>query len=163
MNLVELFCGCGGFSLGAHKAGFRVAAAYDVDPILTSSYSYNFPNTKLLLRDVATLSGDQIRRDAEDEIFGVFGGPPCQGFSDIGRRDPDDPRRNLLGHFFRLVSEISPSFFIMENVRGLTYADSQPLLDKALSSVKDNYDLLGPLIWNSADFGAATVRNRVFV
>ncbi len=163
MNLIDLFCGCGGFSLGAHSAGFDVAAAYDKDEILTSSYPVNFPKTKLFHRDVATLSGKEILADVDDEIAGIFGGPPCQGFSDIGRRSKSDPRRELLGHFFRIVAEVEPSFFVMENVRGLAYADARPVLDEALALVRPRYDILGPHIWDASDFGAATKRYRMFV
>lgn len=163
MKLVELFCGCGGFSLGAHAAGFDVAAAYDIDKTLTATYRRNFPHTKLIHRDIAHLSGAEIRADVTSEIDGVFGGPPCQGFSDIGRRQKDDPRRELLGHFFRIVSEVGPSFFVMENVRGLAYRDSRSVLDEALAFVEDEYDVLDPQIWDASAFGAATKRNRVFV
>lgn len=163
MKLVELFCGTGGFSRGAHAAGFSVAAAYDVDAILTSSYKINFPGTQLLHRDVTHLTGDAIKQDVGGEVFGVFGGPPCQGFSDIGKRDVDDPRRLLLGHFFRIVAELQPTFFVMENVRGLAYADARPLLTEALDLVRPHYNLTEPEIFNAADFGAATNRNRMFV
>ena len=163
MNLVELFCGTGGFSRGAHMAGFDVAAAYDFDPILTSSYPINFPDTKIFHRDVAALSGSDIERDIGGKVFGLFGGPPCQGFSDIGRREVSDPRRKLLGHFFRLVQELRPEFFVMENVRGLAYADARPLLTAAIDLVRSDYDVADPHIWKAADFGAATIRNRMFV
>ncbi|EJL22429.1 DNA cytosine methyltransferase [Novosphingobium sp. AP12] len=163
MKLVELFCGTGGFSRGAHAAGFNVTCAYDIDPILTSSYRLNFPATKLYLRDISSLTGAEIERDVAGEVFGVFGGPPCQGFSDMGRRDISDPRRDLLGHFFRVVSELQPCFFIMENVRGLSYPDALPVLNDALDQVRKDYDLTEPWIWNAADFGAATNRNRLFV
>jgi DNA (cytosine-5)-methyltransferase 1 len=163
MKLVELFCGCGGFSLGAHRAGFTVAAAYDVDEILTSSYPSNFPGTNLHHLDVAQLTGAQVVADVGAPVFGIFGGPPCQGFSDIGKRQRDDPRRELLGHFFRIVSEVRPEFFVMENVRGLAYRDARPVLDEAMKLVENDYDILGPHIWNAAEFGAATTRNRMFV
>lgn len=163
LRLVDLFSGCGGFSLGAHQAGLRVAVAYDVDPILTSSFERNFPNTKLILDDVSGLSGDDVISAAGGRIDGIFGGPPCQGFSDIGRRAPEDPRRQLLGHFFRIVDEVQPAFFVMENVRGLLYADARDVLDQALRSVEGSYHILGPHIWDAADFGAATKRPRLFV
>ncbi|WP_208854794.1 DNA cytosine methyltransferase [Caulobacter segnis] len=163
MKLVELFCGTGGFSRGAHAAGFEVAVAYDLDKTLTSSYEINFPQTKLRHEDVGELTGDKIRAEVGDEVFGLFGGPPCQGFSDIGRRDVSDPRRLLLGHFFRLVKEVKPAFFIMENVRGLKYSDSLPLLTDAIASVQEDYKVSEPEVFNAADFGAATVRNRIFV
>jgi DNA (cytosine-5)-methyltransferase 1 len=162
-KLVELFCGGGGFSRGAHNAGFEVSAAYDIDPILSSSYPLNFPNTQLFHRDVGPLTGAEIVRDIGQKPFGIFGGPPCQGFSDIGKRDTADPRRKLLGHFFRVVSEAKPTFFVMENVRGLAYADSRPVLDDALEYVNGTYDILGPHIWDSSQFGAPTKRNRMFV
>jgi DNA (cytosine-5)-methyltransferase 1 len=69
----------------------------------------------------------------------------------------------LLHHFFRIVAEASPTFFVMENVRGLAYPGSRGLLDEALSLVGEDYDLLGPDVWNAAEFGAATTRNRIFV
>lgn len=163
MRLVDLFCGCGGFSLGAHEAGFEVAAAYDIDETLSSSYGTNFPKTKLFHRDISTLSKAEILAAVGGEITGIFGGPPCQGFSDIGRRLSNDPRRQLLRHFFRIVSEVEPSFFVMENVRGLAYADALPLLEEALELVGPRYDVLGPHIWDASEFGAATKRSRMFV
>lgn len=163
MKLVDLFCGCGGFSLGAHQAGFDVAASFDIDPILTSSFSRNFPNTKLHLADVSKLSGEEVKFAAGGEVGGLFGGPPCQGFSDIGRRDVNDERRKLLGHFFRLVKEVRPAFFIMENVPGLAYEDSRSELDDAIAIVAGSYELVGPHVWDASEFGAATKRRRIFV
>ncbi len=163
MNLVDLFCGCGGFSLGAHQAGFDVKAAFDLDPTLTSSYRSNFPGTDLQLRDVATLTGVEIEGIVGGKVDGLFGGPPCQGFSDIGRRDPNDPRRRLLLDFFRLVDELRPAFFVMENVRGLTHKNSRSLLDEGIARVSDHYAILGPVLLDAADFGAATSRTRLFV
>lgn len=161
--LIDLFSGCGGLSLGAHRAGFHVAAAFDIDPILSSSYPLNFPNTKLFLRDVAKLTGKDLISAGEGRIAGIFGGPPCQGFSTIGKRDPKDPRRKLLDHFFRLVSEVKPAFFVMENVTGLASPSTIEVLNKALLRVKKEYSLLGPIILDAAEFGAATKRPRLFV
>ncbi|MDT2022829.1 DNA cytosine methyltransferase [Methylocella sp. CPCC 101449] len=163
MKLIDLFCGCGGFSLGAHNAGFDVAAAFDIDATLTSSFPVNFPKTSLHLRDIGRLKGTQITKLVGSPITGVFGGPPCQGFSDIGRRDIRDPRRKLLSHFFRIVSELEPTFFVMENVRGLVSDESRKVLDTAVEQVADQYDILGPVILDAADFGAATRRRRVFI
>jgi DNA (cytosine-5)-methyltransferase 1 len=163
MVLVDLFSGCGGFTLGAKQAGFRVAAAFDNDLILSFSYQFNFPETKLLLEDVRGLTGEAVTVAAGGRVDGIFGGPPCQGFSDIGRHDARDPRRELLGHFFRLVHEVKPTFFVMENVRGLAYSDALGELDNALKLVDGAYAILGPHIWDAAQFGAATKRPRLFV
>ena len=163
LRIVELFCGTGGFSRGAHAAGLNVVAAYDRDPILTSSFETNFPDTALHLRNVAWLTGARLKRDAGGFIDGIIGGPPCQGFSEMGRMSPDDPRRGLLRHFFRLVAEVGPPFFVMENVRGLGFASAKATLEAALDLVRKDYDLLGPVVWDAASFGAATTRPRLFV
>ena len=163
MKLVDIFSGCGGFSLGAHQIGFRVVAAFDNDPVLASSYSRNFPTTRMILRNVEKLDGEVVLAAAGGRIDGIFGGPPCQGFSAIGKRNPKDPRRQLLGHFFRIVKESQPSFFVMENVRGLAYSNARGVLEEALQLVDDEYAILGPNIWNAAQFGAATKRSRLFV
>lgn len=163
MKLVDLFCGTGGFSRGAHLAGFQVAAAFDVDDILSSSYAANFPTTKLVRYDVARLSAERLEFEAGGRVDGIFGGPPCQGFSDIGRRDTTDARRKLLWHFFRLVREAQPTFFVMENVRGLLYAENIGELETAIAQVSDMYEIPGPVVWDSSQFGAATRRNRLFV
>ena len=162
MKLIDLFSGCGGFSLGAHQGGFNVVAAFDNDPTLASSYPLNFPNTRMMLMDVTQLDGESIR-SVIGRIDGILGGPPCQGFSVIGKRHPDDPRRLLLNHFFRIVREIRPSFFVMENVLGLAYSDARAVLKKALRLVDDEYSILGPTTWSAAEFGAATNRPRLFV
>lgn len=163
LKVVDLFCGTGGFSRGAHEAGFDIVAAYDRDPILTSSFSTNFPGTPLHLRNLAWTTGERLKRDAGGSIDGIIGGPPCQGFSEMGRRSHDDPRRLLLRHFFRLVAEVQPGFFVMENVRGLGFPTARPTLDAALDLVRETYDLLGPNVWDAASFGAATTRPRLFV
>ena len=109
------------------------------------------------------MSGQQLLKHAGGQIDGIFGGPPCQGFSAMGHRKVDDPRRELLGHFFRLVSEVSPAFFVMENVVGLSYANAKPVLDDALAQIAGRYNIVGPLVLDAAEYGAATKRRRLFV
>jgi DNA (cytosine-5)-methyltransferase 1 len=163
VRAIDFFCGTGGFSHGAHAAGFEVAAAFDFDGTLTSTFRYNFPQTKLVLSDLAQQTGAAVLKVAEGPVDLVFGGPPCQGFSAIGRRRKDDPRRTLLGHFFRLIAEVRPRAFVMENVQGLAYRDALPELEAALSLLPKAYTVLAPIILDAADFGAATTRKRVFV
>ncbi len=163
MKVVDLFSGCGGFSLGARQAGFDVVSSYDIDPILSHSYRSNFPNTLHFDRDIALLKSEDLVRDAGGPVSGIFGGPPCQGFSSIGKRDKRDPRRELLQHFFRLVAETDVSFFAMENVVGLQQGESLAELEAAVSLVSGSYRLFGPFVIDAADFGAATKRRRLFV
>lgn len=163
LKIADFFCGCGGFSLGAHKAGLTPSVSFDIDPILTSSYSFNFPSTKLALADLSKLRGKDVRRLTDGPVHGLFGGPPCQAFSDIGHRRKDDPRRDLLRHFFRLVAELQPTFFVMENVRGLGYSDARPYLDRCINQVPSRYEIIGPILLDAADYGGATRRPRLFI
>jgi DNA (cytosine-5)-methyltransferase 1 len=164
-KVIDLFCGAGGLSLGAHFAGFKTAVAVDIDANLTSSYGENFPGAKLLSKDLSQLSGRSLLEEAgfkAKEISGIIGGPPCQGFSLMGRRDMADPRNAMIGHFFRLVHEIKPSFFVMENVPGILLGDAKTALEDLIDGLK-GYDILGPIHVNASDFGAATNRERVIV
>ncbi|MFW7356805.1 MAG: DNA cytosine methyltransferase [Brucella sp.] len=160
---IDLFSGCGGMALGAELAGFHPALAVDVDQTLSSSYFRNFPRSRHIAADLADVSGEELLREAGARADILFGGPPCQAFSSIGKRDPLDPRRDLLSHFFRIVSEAQPMAFVMENVKGLAFKESKHLLDTALSNLNGNYTILGPLVFDASDFGAATKRERLFV
>ena len=163
MKIVDLFSGCGGFSLGARNAGCDLVLSFDIDHILTSSYKMNFPRGNLVLGDVSALSGESCMKMAGGNIDGIIGGPPCQGFSSIGKRLKSDPRRSLLTHFFRVVSEAKPKFFVMENVKGVIQSHSFKLLEKSLNIVRSDFDVTKPMVLDAAEFGAATKRPRVFV
>src|SRR6266478_1462979 len=105
---IDFFCGAGGISLGLHHAGFNVIGAFDVDPIHVETYSKNFPITKAIRADVSTMRGNEARRllglAVTEDIDLVAGGPPCQGFSLIGKRQIDDPRNELLIKFARVIT-----------------------------------------------------------
>lgn len=164
-KIIDLFCGAGGLSLGAHRAGFTTALAVDVDSTLTSSFAENFPGSNLLVQDISRVSGQKLIETAgmnDGEAFGLVGGPPCQGFSLMGRRDANDPRNTLIGHFFRIVQETKPAFFVMENVPGLLLGSARSFLDDAMSDLK-GYNVLGPIRVDASDFGAATKRERVII
>lgn len=163
MKVVDLFSGCGGFSLGASNAGCDVVLSFDIDPILTSSYKANFIGANLVLGDVSKLSGEDCMKLAGGSVDGIVGGPPCQGFSSIGKRLKSDPRRSLLIHFFRVVSEVRPKFFVMENVKGVIHDHSSKLLKKGLDIVRSDFYVTDPMVLDAANFGAATKRPRVFV
>lgn len=162
MRAVELFCGTGGFSRGAHAANFDVVLAYDNEPNLTYSYAKNFPGTELVLKDVSDLTGEELVADAGGPVDLIFGGPPCQGFSMIGKRDSADPRRSLLTKFFQIVQAAKPLAFVMENVEGLLLGSARDELERAMGLAPD-YVLSEPTVLDAADFGAATKRRRAFV
>ena len=110
-NVLDLFCGCGGFSKGFEEAGFNVRFGIDLwnDAIVT--YKKNFPNAIVLNEDIQKVSGKQILEMCGmscDEVDVIIGGPPCQGFSVSGKRMIDDERNKLYKSFVELVAEIQP-------------------------------------------------------
>ena len=126
---VDLFCGVGGMSLGFEQAGFEVAAAIDNDPIHLATYATNFPDTETLNADLGKISGRKIREATglgDRRIDVLFGGSPCQGFSYMGKHDSEDPRNYLLLDFARLVRELAPTYFVLENVPGLLSEGAEP-------------------------------------
>src|SRR5579863_578985 len=131
-SILDLYSGCGGFSLGAHQAGFTTSLAIDSDPLLSSSFPFNFPKARVLHRDVRSIDAPTLKANLPRGVDGVVGGPPCQAFSEIGRRDRRDPRRKLVVEFFRIVALVRPKFFIFENVPGLGFPGNVELLEEGL-------------------------------
>ncbi|WP_232018072.1 DNA cytosine methyltransferase [Pseudomonas taetrolens] len=163
-TIIDLFCGCGGFSLGAELAGFHTLAAVDIDSTIQSAYRKNYPNTQAVEGNVADITiSDWQQLIGSVRPDGVIGGPPCQGFSRIGKRQKNDPRNNLVHHFYRHVKELNPKFFIMENVQGILDSENIDTLMQGIDQVSDKYTVLGPFVVNAADYGAATNRFRVLV
>lgn len=150
-------------SLGASRAGFAVGAAFEWDPIALSSHAINFPGSLHSAMDVSLLSGEDIVEPLNGQaLTGLVGGPPCQGFSTIGKRIVDDPRNSLFGHFFRLVKETQPAFYVAENVPGILNPRNAEVVRAALESVPSHYRVLKPRVVVASDFGVPTSRKRVF-
>lgn len=163
-TVIDLFCGCGGLSLGAARAGFSVIAAVDNDPHAIAAHKKNFPNSLHIDENIEDLSGADILGRLEtpaNAIDGVIGGPPCQGFSNIGRGDQADPRNRLFDRFFRLVDELQPRFFLCENVPGILNEKYKQRRNRAFNQVRDSYDLLPAMKLRASDYGAPTTRTRV--
>ncbi len=165
---IDLFAGAGGLSLGFEQAGFDIAAAVEIDPIHCATHEFNFPYSHAICASVVDLTGSEIRRRAninETEIDVVFGGPPCQGFSMIGKRSFDDPRNQLVFHYVRLVRELRPKYCVFENVRGLTLGKHAQFLDEIVQALRSSgYDVLLPYrVLNAADFSVPQDRRRLFL
>lgn len=163
--IIDLFSGVGGLSLGAARAGFKLQGAVEIDPRASATHAINFPKTAHLTSDVAKLSGKELLSQVGVDSLtygGLIGGPPCQGFSEIGRRSAVDPRNNLVVEFFRLVAETKPAFFLAENVPGILDARNSATLERALAQVPKSYRALKPILVKASDYGAPTRRTRVF-
>jgi len=164
-KIIDLFAGAGGLSLGAARAGFDISAAVEIDEYALETHVKNFPHTRHLDRDVSKLTGKSLLELAGlkgGELDGLIGGPPCQGFSYMGKRNVDDDRNDLFYHFFRLVEEIAPAFFVAENVPGILSPQYNGIREKAFSEVRDRYVLLEPIEVKANEYGAPTTRTRIF-
>ncbi|AFY46100.1 DNA-methyltransferase Dcm [Nostoc sp. PCC 7524] len=165
---VDLFAGAGGMTLGFEQAGFDVLAAVEIDPIHCATHEFNFPFCTVLCQSVEHTTGTEIRlrsKIGDREIDAVICGSPCQGFSLMGKRVFDDPRNSLVFHFHRLVLELQPKFFVMENVRGITVGEHKQILQTLIAEfkaigyqVEENYKIL-----NAAKYGVPQARERLFL
>lgn len=165
---IDLFSGAGGLSLGFTAAGFRVAAAVEIDPIHAQTHRKNFPDCVVIENDIQSVPGAKILKDANifaGDVDVVIGGPPCQGFSAIGQRRADDPRNQLVFEFGRIVRELRPRYFVLENVRGLLFPGNRPIVDAFVAEMEAaGYDLAKELrVLNAVDFGVPQKRQRAFL
>ena len=165
---VDLFAGVGGLSLGLEQAGFDIAAAVEFDPIHAATHELNFPDTPVICESVRDLTGCEIRARAglgNRTVDALVGGPPCQGFSLIGHRVLSDPRNDLVFHFLRLVEELRPRTFVMENVPGMATGGHTALLSELISRFQQaGYKVRTPYqILNAANYGVPQNRRRLFL
>lgn len=167
-KVIDCFCGAGGLSLGFEKAGFQVEYAFDIDEAAIRTYKKNPKRHRgpAFVRDIYNVSRKSIEEDlghALGKIDVVIGGPPCQGFSVQRRGDNADPRNQLVLEYVRLLKEIRPRFFIMENVGGILSERGKPFV-KALF---DNMQAEGYVIRQekllASDFGVPQDRRRVII
>lgn len=175
---VDLFAGAGGMTLGFEQAGFDVVCAIEFDPAHAAAHRFNFPLCEVVEADARTLTASQLKeavasglrkhsREADEPVDVVFGGPPCQGFSVGGLRDPEDPRNRLVEEYARLVAALDPAAWVLENVpamarRSLPGADSQLVIDWMSDRLKkDGYEIATSGVLNANCFGAPQDRRRL--
>lgn len=163
---VDLFSGAGGLSLGLEQAGFDVAAAVEYDPIHAATHEFNFPGCATICGDVTSVTADTIRGRANlprpPDL--VAGGPPCQGFSMIGKRDVADLRNDLVMEFERIVVDLGARYFLMENVPGMLIGAQRGILDEVVGRFElDGYTCLAPFLLTASDYGVPQNRTRMFL
>lgn len=161
--VIDLFAGVGGLSLGAARAGFRIALAVEKDPKAFLAHSRNFPGSRHSQEDISNLAGESLLRLVgleHGQLCGLIGGPPCQGFSTIGRRDVGDGRNLLFRKFFDLVRETRPLFYLAENVPGIMNDCYQHIREEATATLP-GYVVLDPFLVRASDYGVPTTRTRV--
>ena len=155
---VSLYSGAGGLDLGFARAGFDVQWAIDSDAFAVETYNANL--------EARAVCGDVLRVDPPGHLRPdiVFGGPPCQGFSVIGRMDPGDPRSRHVEHFLDVVESLEPRAFVMENVKALAasarWAHVRERLTQRAEAMGYQYEIF---ILNAADYNVPQTRERMFL
>ena len=179
-TVIDLFAAPGGLSLGFEMAGFEVLAGVDIDPVGMKTWKFNFPRAEAIVRDIRRVESGELMRIA-GEVDVIAGGPPCQGFSTVGRvkiaslvregkwnhlkvAHPgfiDDPRNELYREFMRVVRDLKPLFVVMENVLGMmNYRNGETVRE-----IIGNFEMLGyrakAKVLNAADYGVPQIRKRI--
>lgn len=167
-TFVDLFAGAGGFGLGFQLSGFFTPlCSVEKDLWAVETLRQN-NNHKIIHADITTISSDSsIKKQLGGCVPDVIiGGPPCQGFSNAGRRDPSDPRNSLFKYFVKWVSVLKPKVFVMENVAGLL-ARKNTEGKKVIEIIKEAFAKEGYTcqVWklNAADYGVPQMRHRICI
>lgn len=163
-TVVSLFAGTGGSSLGYKWAGFKELLAVDFDSHAVECFRKNFPGVPVLEKSVTDLSGSDILKIIKlkkGELSVLDGSPPCQGFSTAGKRQLNDGRNSLFADFWRLVCEIRPKVFVMENVAGMAKGKYRGAFNTILSTLKSGEYDIGVKLLNSMYYSVPQSRERV--
>lgn len=160
LTAVSLFTGAGGMDIGFSEAGIKTIVANEIEKSAFSTYKENHSNVNYLEGDINSFI-DEFKEYKNTDI--VFGGPPCQGFSVAGKMDMDDPRSQLIFSFAKVIENVKPRAFVMENVKSLGKLQKFEIIRNKLLSKFDElgYDCEIVLL-NAKDFGVPQSRERVF-
>lgn len=162
-NVLDLFCGCGGLSYGFESAGFQVLVGIDNDSKALESFELNHKGAKPICGDITQITYEEHIKPllGGKEIDVIIGGPPCQGMSLSGPRQFDDPRNKLYLSYIRLVSEIKPKAFVIENVPGLVGLFDGKIKDSIMEKFTEMGYKMQYKILCAADYGVPQSRRRV--
>ena len=173
MNAVDLFSGAGGLLLALKNAEFNVLFANEINNRFTKTHKHNFPDIKLIEKDIQDITSDELQTLVNVPVHLVVGGPPCQGFSVFGKRrfvntqgyNPKKDSRNFLVYeYIRLVKELKPTFFFMENVKGFLSLDNGLFVKEVIESFKSlGYNNIWCDVVCALDYGVPQERYRMFV
>lgn len=173
MKYLDLFSGCGGMSYGFSKRKFKCVGAVDFWNAAEAAYKKNFKKHEFRRLDLFEDSSvnEIIEWQKEQKPDLIIGGPPCQGFSTLGSRKEKDKRNNLIKVFLKIVKNVKPKYFVMENVKAIAntrYSENKRYGEfikdysgRAYSKEESSYNV-HLVILNSLNFGTAQTRQRAF-
>jgi DNA (cytosine-5)-methyltransferase 1 len=164
--VIDLFSGSGGSALGFQQAGFNIKVAVDVDRDASASFRLNFPNAEVFDSDISYISGTHLLEAASEkngDSVVLIACPPCQGFSTARRKSEGrlDPRNKLIYEFLRIVEEINPYAFVMENVPGLATGNGKTIFFDVLNNLQNlGYSVVYEIV-EAPDYGVPQKRKRL--
>ena len=167
LNVIDLFCGCGGMSKGLTDAGFNIIAGIDIWDKAINSYKKNFHH-QAICEDLTKLPPEKFNNLCNKEnkqIDLIVGGPPCQGFSIAGKRNTNDPRNSLFMEYIKYINYFNPKAFIMENVIGILSMktdNNEKVIDIILSQLNINYNCIVTKLYAS-NFEVPQNRRRTII
>ncbi|WP_237189120.1 DNA cytosine methyltransferase [Rothia nasimurium] len=164
MNIVDLFSGVGGLSYGFVQEGFNIAYANEYDSEIAKSYKLNHPGTHIKVGDIKDLNLEEEFLNLRGKIDIVMGGPPCQGFSQKGKRKTiHDDRNFLFRNFVDVVKYLTPKYFVMENVPNLLTAENG-FFKKELEELFEEIGYsINAKVLNASEFGIPQSRRRAII
>ena len=162
-NVIDLFCGAGGLSCGFQNAGYNILLGVDNDRKALDTFEFNHKGAKAICGDITQISYEKDIKPliGKASVDVIIGGPPCQGMSLSGPRKLDDPRNSLYLSYIRLVDEIRPKAFVIENVPGLVGLFGGRIKDSIIEKFTDMGYKIQYKILCSADYGVPQMRRRV--
>lgn len=164
LNFIDLFSGCGGFSTGLEMAGHKCLLGVDFEKDAIASFKANHKHAETFLGDIKNLDTKKLKELLKNQkIEMVVGGPPCQGFSTVGKGQADDLRNSLFLEFVRIVKVLNPKIVIFENVTGLLASKNK----KTLARVFESFEKLGysmdARVLSSDEYGVPEIRRRTIL
>jgi len=165
-TVISTFAGCGGSSLGYQMVGFKELLAVEWDDNAVDTFRLNFPGVPVYHGDIAKLTGTECMKLAEikrRQLDVLDGSPPCQGFSTAGKRKWDDPRNSLFKEYARLLNELQPKVFVMENVTGMVKGCMKQAYLTIIKTLREcGYKAKGEVL-NAMYFNVPQSRERVII
>ena len=164
-TVLDLFCGCGGLSLGFEKAGYDVLLGIDIWKDALETYKFNHHNSNVLCADMSSVEGVGVSSFLDGKkVDVIIGGPPCQGFSIAGKRIVDDERNKLYKGFVRMVAYFKPRAFVMENVPNILSIGGGVVKQSILEDFQELGYNVETKVLLASDYGVPQNRRRaVFV
>ncbi len=161
---IDIFSGAGGLSLGAEMAGIKISYGIEINSSAAKSFTRNHKGAQVLQGDIKDIDPASLKQ-GNDPVFIIMGGPPCQGFSmsNTRTRNMENEKNFLFLEFVRFVKELKPTWFVLENVWGLTNINegkTQTMIEDCFRAL--DYEVSSKVLWAS-DYGVPQKRNRFFM